>query len=328
MTVVARTVLITGGGLVGTHTARLLQERGDRVIVVERAPNREAMASILGAAMPRIVVGSVTDLPLLRATIAEEGVNAIVHTAAALSTAIRAAPPDGIATNILGTTAVLEAARLGGVARVVVASSATVTYAVFDQPADGAYREDFACRILSQRPRSLYAATKLAGEHLALLYADLYRLDPVILRYAAVIGFWRGPDNSVPGRLARTVLQPDAAGRAVIDDPLLGWDGVEDFVDVRDVAAANVAAIDAAQPAQRVYHVATGRTLTFAEFLAAAQAALPGLRIDLRITPRAGFAGFPHARTQPFDVSGAARELGFRAEIALRDTLAELRRWL
>ncbi len=324
-----RTVLITGGGMVGTHTARLLQDRGDRVVIVERAPNREALASILGAAMPRIVAGSVTDLALLRDTIAQESVDAIVHTAAALSTSIRAAPFDGVATNVLGTTAVLEAARLGGVARVVVASSATVTYAVFDQPADGAaFREDFACRILGQRPRSIYAATKLAGEHLALLYADLYRLDPVVLRYAAVIGGWRGPDNSVPGRLARTLLRPGADGRVVIDDPLLAWEGVEDFIDARDVAAANVAAIDAAQPAQRVYHVATGRALTFDDFLAAAAAAVPGLQVDLRITPRGGFSGFPHAHRQPFDVSGAARDLGFHAGIALRDTLVELRRWL
>ena len=324
----ARSVLVTGGGLIGTHTARLLRGRGDRVIVLERAPNAPAMQSILGPDLPKLVVGSVSDLALVRATIEQEGVDAIVHTAAALSTAIRAAPHDGIATNVMGTSAILEAARTTGVKRVVLASSATVTYAVFDQPAAGAYPEDFACRILGQRPRSIYAATKLAGEHLALLYADLYGLDPVALRYAAVIGGWGGPDNSVPGRMARTLLRPDASGNVAIDDPLLVWEGVEDFIDARDVAAANVAAIDAAQPVQRVYHVASGASLSVGDVIAAAAAAVPGLTVELRVKPHGGFAGFPHARAQPFDVSAAARELGFRAAIPLRETFAELRRWL
>ena len=69
------------------------------------------------------------------------------------------------------------------------------------------------------------------------------------LRYAAVLGNWAGPNNSIPGRLIRAVgAAKKNGGRLLIDDNTLVWNGGEEFIDARDCAYANVAALQAASP--------------------------------------------------------------------------------
>lgn len=169
-----------------------------------------------------------TDAAVLDSVIADHHIDRIVHTAALLSTAIRANPAEGVRVNIMGTMSVLEAARRHGLQRVVIASSTTVGYPAVDGFAGKVFPEDFPMRVLSQRPTSIYAATKLSGEHLALLYRDLYDVSIAVLRYAAVIGPWAGPGTSVPGKMLQSLIEPARRGeRAIIDDPLLMWEGIE-----------------------------------------------------------------------------------------------------
>jgi UDP-glucose 4-epimerase len=183
--------------------------------------------------------------------------------------------------------------------------------------------------VLSERPTTFYSATKLAGEHLALIYAADFGVDVVLLRYGAVIGEWAGPNRSIPGRLVRALLLPALKGEpAVIDDPMLVWQGGDDFVDARDCARANAAALAAPAPRQRVYHVTMGRMAGFADFVAAAQRLYPGFKADLRVTAKAGFAGFPKVRPATSDLVAAERELGFMPRYDLDAALAECARWL
>ena len=100
-------------------------------------------------------------------------------------------------------------------------------------------------------------------------------------------------------------------------DPLLLWSGGDDFIDARDVAAANVAALDAVELPSRVYTIGSGRLAQFPDFVAAAQSVRPDLVFDDVALPPNGFAGFAHQRNQPFDVSRARCELGFLAQHGL-----------
>jgi UDP-glucose 4-epimerase len=115
---------------------------------------------------------------------------------------------------------------------------------------------------------------------------------------------------------------------AVIDDPLLVWQGGDDFVDARDVARANALALAAKAPKQRVYHVTFGRMHSFDDFVAATRSLYPGFKADLRVTAKAGFAGFPKVRPATSDLRAAEAELGYQPRHDLRDALAESARLL
>ncbi len=315
--------LITGAGLIGSHAARLLVDRGEPVWLYDVNPVPEHVASVVDPARVGLIRGDVLDLEGLGGALREQQIDRILHTAALLTIGVREAPYQGVRTNILGTATVLEAARLAGVRRVVLTSSATVYYGLFDQPAAAPYPEDFPMRVVSQRPASVYAATKLAGEHLALLYADLYGLDVVVVRFAAVLGLWPGATGGAAARLVRALLEPTLRGEAaVIADPALVWEGGDEFVDVRDAAGGAVAALFAARPAARVYSIGMGVLHSFEDFVRAAARAVPGFRVQVRAKPAGGFAGYPLIRPQPSDIGAAKRELGFAPQYDLADALA------
>lgn len=323
------TTLITGAGLLGTLSARHLAEQGERVVLFDVAPQREAIAATLRPYEVPVIAGDISSYAALAAAIEAHGVRRILHTAAMLTAPIKADPPRGIAVNVIGTVNVLEAARKFALPRVVLASSSTVSYPAFNSNPGERYPEDFRMKVLSERPTTFYSATKLAGEHLALIYAADFGTDVVLLRYGAVIGEWAAPNRSIPGRLVRALLVPAMKGEtAVIDDPLLVWKGGDDFVDARDVALANAAALAAAAPRQRVYHVTMGRMASFDDFVAATRSLYPSVKIDVRIAAKAGFAGFPAIRPATSDLAAAERELGWKPRYGLQEALAESARHL
>lgn len=315
-------VLITGAGIIGCHTAALLAARGQQVLLLDVAPAHDAIRTIVDSPHVAVVAGDVTDTALLERLVRDHRIDAIVHTAALLSTAIRRDPLAGIHVNVMGTANVLEIARRHRLRRVVLASSSTVGYQAFGDFDGDAFPEDFAMRFLRHRPASIYVGSKVAGEYFGLLYRDLYGLGVVALRYAAVIGAWSGPGTSVPGKVLSSLLLPARRGEtACIDDPFTVWNGGEEFVDARDCARANVAALDATAPAQGVYHIGLGNLASFDDFVAAVRLVHPGLHVRLGVQPAGGFAGFPHVRSAASDISAAARELGWTPAHTLADAV-------
>jgi UDP-glucose 4-epimerase len=317
------TTLITGAGLVGSWTARVLAEHGENVVLFDKQPAVAAISSVLGSKAD-VVTGDILDVEALSALIRNRGVDRILHTAAMLTSAMRANPLAGVKVNIEGTTNVLEAARHAKVGRVVISSSTTIAYPTFERLSAAPAAEDFTLHVISERPFTFYAATKLACEHIGLLYAEQFGLEVVFLRYAAVLGLWRGPNNSIPGRLVRTLLEPALQGRpSIFDDRLLVWRGGEEFIDIRDVASANAAALAAANPVSRVYNVGSGELWSFDDFAAAARAAAPKFKLEIRVEPSGAFAGGRYARSQPSDISAMRRELGYSPRHTLASTMLE-----
>ena len=311
------TTLITGAGLIGQLTARLLADRGEQVVLADiRDPGLPASGLIAFAEC------DVSDAARLAEVLQASGAKQIVHTAAMLSTGIRQDPVMGVKVNVLGTANVLECARRLGLRRVVLASSATVVYTTFGRHGPDPVEEDVPMRLLSERPASIYAMSKMAGEQLAMLYADLYAVDVVVLRYGAVLGGGSEPPSSVPGRLLARLAAAGRSGKPlVLDDPFLLWGGREEFVDARDCALANVCALDAARPQQRVYNVAPGTWHSLEEFVATMRAIYPVLNVAMPPPLATGFAGFPHQRPAPSSIAAARDELGFLCQHDLKDSM-------
>ena len=250
------TTLITGAGAIG---ARALIERGEPVVLLDAAPDLSAIRHYVDPDRFAVVKQDVCDYEGVLDLVRRHKVKRILHTAAMLTRALRVTPREGVMVNILGTTNVLEAARTEKLGRVVLASSGIVGYPTFGSFRGERFPEDFPMKALSERPSSLYAITKLSGEYLGLYYHQTYQTDVVVLRYQAVLAPFAGPSRNVTGLFGETLLKPAMEGRtAVIDDPLIVWAGGEEFIDVRDVVSANIAALDTRAPATRVYNMRLG----------------------------------------------------------------------
>ncbi|WP_165814376.1 NAD-dependent epimerase/dehydratase family protein [Pararhodobacter oceanensis] len=319
MTEAINPVLITGAGLIGCETARLLSARGQACVVFDHGTPKSDLSRLPGVSFQQ---GDITDMAALTALFEEGQFDAVIHTAAMLSNGLRADPVQGLNVNIIGTAQLLDLAARHGVRRFVQASSATVVYAGFSSFDASPIPEDCALSLVSQRPPSLYALTKVTCEHLALHWRATSGLSTVSLRFAAVLGGESDPPSSVPGHLMnRLIAAARAGGTHLLDDPLFYWDKEEEFVDLRDCARAMLCALDAPSPAQGVYFVAGPQGHTLEEFAAYVAARYGDFTLEVPTHSPVGFAGFPHPRPAQSSRIAAQRELGFTARHTLEDTL-------
>ena len=221
-------VLVTGGaGFIGSHLTEALVTLGARVRVLDDLSGG-CLENLAGAGSIEFMQGSILDEERLGRGVAD--CRYIFHQAAKGSVPKSLEEPALYQqVNSTGTFNVLEAARRGGVSRVVFASSGSV-YGNCSVPwAEG------ACAM----PRHPYAASKLSGEAFMRAYASSYRLDTVSLRYFNVFGPRQNPKRtyaSVVPAFADTILN----GRS----PIIHGDGHQsrDFTHVSNVVHANLLA--------------------------------------------------------------------------------------
>lgn len=182
-----RRVLVTGAnGVIGG--------------IVRRHLGREYLLTCVDRTStdPSVHVGDLRDLDSIRPVVA--GMDAVVHLAA-VST-VDAPWDEVLASNVIGTYNVFEAAREAGVRRVVFASSNHVVGMHEAESAPGVYdladarRWDASAPV---RPDSLYGVSKVFGEALGRLYADRHAMDVICLR----IGSVRADDDPVRATAGR-----------------------------------------------------------------------------------------------------------------------------
>ena len=161
-----------------------------------------------------------------------DGVDGVFHMAVLPLGPTVEQPRLGLEVNVIGTFNVFEAAQQAGVAKVVFSSASSV-YGDTDETMD----EDHPLGA-----RTMYGATKIAGEYFLRSFNDQFGLPFVTLRYMNVYG----PRQE--GGLVMSVARRILAGQA----PSITGDGSQsfDFVHVADVADANVAAMASESPAR------------------------------------------------------------------------------
>jgi nucleoside-diphosphate-sugar epimerase len=221
--------VIGGAGFIGSHIVdQLLDEPVERVIVVDNFV-RGTRGNVERAAQdPRVEIreGSILDLPFLEQVMEES--DYAFHLAALWLHECVHHPRDAVNVNALGTFNVIEAAQSKDVGKVVYSSSASV------------YGDALAIPMTEDHPfnnRTLYGATKIAGEQFFRAIHEQHGLDYVGLRYMNVYGprmDYKGTYVSV----IMKVLDRIEAGEA----PSIFGDGSQayDFIHVDDVARANI----------------------------------------------------------------------------------------
>ncbi|HKQ98007.1 MAG TPA: NAD-dependent epimerase/dehydratase family protein, partial [Candidatus Polarisedimenticolia bacterium] len=181
-----RKYLVTGGaGFIGSHLVEALLGRGETVVVLDdlstgRRSNLDVAfaARRPGAPAPEFIEGDLRDRAVLRRAV--QGVTHVLHQAA-LGSVPRSVEDPGTThdVNATGTLHLLLEARAAGARRFVYASSSSV---YGDSPTLP------KIETMPVAPRSPYAISKLTGEQYCQVFAALYGLETVALRYFNIFG--------------------------------------------------------------------------------------------------------------------------------------------
>lgn len=290
--------LVTGGaGFIGSHIATALVERGDKVRVLDNlwSGKRTNLAHI--ADKIEFVEGDITNAAQVEKAVA--GCDVVFHQAALASVPRSLDKPlDSHAACATGTLTVLDAARRGGVKRVVYAGSSS---AYGNQPTASKREGDLLA------PLSPYAAAKLAGEMYAQAYTASFGLETVVIRYFNVFGPRQDPAGEYSAVIPKFVVTMLAGKR-----PTVFGDGLQsrDFTYVENVVRGNLAAAEAPAAAGRTFNVACGRQYNLLELIASINRVL-GTRLEAEFKPaRAG-----DVRDSLADITMAREVLGYEPTI-------------
>ena len=302
-----RKVLVTGGaGFIGSNIARLVaEETGADVVVLDDLSS--GYRDNLEGLPVTFLEGDVRDPAMVRRAI--DGCDTVFHLAASVgNTRSIDDPVRDSEINVLGTLRVLEAAREAGTGKVVYSSSA----GIFGELKTLPIREDHAID-----PDTPYGASKLGGEKLCLAYAKLYPIEAVCLRYFNVYGINQRYD-------AYGNVIPIFAHRVLQGEPItIFGDGEQtrDFVNVRDVARANLGAARTAG-LSGAFNVASATRITINELARLVTGASGVPAVVQYGPPRKG-----DVRHSLADISAAQAAFGYEPSVTLDEGLREYMDW-
>jgi UDP-glucose 4-epimerase len=305
-------VLVTGGaGFIGSNLVHALAAAGETVRVLDdfSTGRAENLAGVGGRV--EVVEGDVRDQDHVRGALA--GVEVVYHLAALPSVARSVADPRAShSVNVDGTLNLLLAARDAGVRRLVYASSSSV---YGDTPVLPKHEA------MPVSPRSPYAAAKLAGEAYCRALACVYPLETVSLRFFNVFGPRQDPQSQYAAVVPLFVTRMLAGLPAEITG-----DGgqTRDFTYVANVVeACRLAAAAGPEASGEAMNVGCNDRISVLE-LARIVGELTGAGIEPVFVPRRP----GDVRDSQADISKAARLIGYRPRVSVREGLAATVDWL
>jgi len=298
--------LVTGGaGFIGSNIVESLVRRGDTVVVLDNFSTGKR-ANLDGFRdRVQVVEGSITDLPTVRRAV--EGVDFVFHQAALAS--VQRSVEDPLTSNevnVKGTLNVLVAARDAGVKRVVYAASSSAYGDTEVLPK----RED-----MPPKPLSPYAIQKWVGEQYCRVFASLFGLDTVALRYFNVFGPRQDPNSDYAAVIPIFVSRLLAGS-----EPTIYGDGEQsrDFTFIENVVDANLKACEGGPKGGAVVNVACGARYTLNELFEHVRGMLGSSKSPRYAAPRVG-----DVRHSMADITLARQLLGFEPKV---DFVTGLRR--
>lgn len=306
-------LVIGGAGLIGSHTVDQLIEHDVAKITIFDNFARGKITN-LEAAMrdPRVSLyeagGDISQSDILDEAIS--GADAVFQFAALWLLQCHEFPKAAFQVNVEGMFNILQSCVKHDVERLVWSSSASVYGDAETEPM--AENHPF-------NNKNFYGATKIAGEAMATAFSYRYGLEQVGLRYMNVYG----PRQDYKGAYIAVIMKMLDAIASGKNPTILG-DGSEafDFVHVRDCAAANIKAMQAATSAE-YYNVGTGSRTSLLE-LAQLLLEVTGSKSEIEFKERSQATLVKNRIGCPLK---AIDELGFKAEIALKDGLSEVAAW-
>jgi len=293
--------LVTGGaGFIGSHlVSRLLREGWEVRVLDDFSSGREENLAALERDV-EVIREDVCDRAALATAAA--GVEVIFHQAAIASVERSLREPLRTnAVNLEGSLSVLEAAREQSVRRVILAASAA------------AYGDRGPLPKVESHPvspLSPYAVQKHGSELYFRLYAGLYPLETVSLRYFNVYGPRQDPESDYAAAIPLFI---SAARRGEVLRIFGDGEQTRDFVFVDDVVEANLRAATAERVSGQVINVASGRRTSVNELVGAIGECMSRQLATQYEAPRVG-----DIRDSWADIARARELLGFEPAVSLK----------
>ena len=314
-------VLVTGvAGFIGFHVAAALAARGDAVMGIDNLDpyysvrlKRDRLAAL--PASVRVIEADFADAAALASALDGEAFDRIVHLGAQAGVRHSIEQPGAYGrANLVGQLNILELARHRQVEHLVYASSSSV----YGDAGAGNQGGPLSTDARTDRPVSLYAATKRAGELMAQSYAHLYRLPATGLRFFTVYGPWGRPDMAV-WLFTAAILE----GR-----PIRLFNGgalTRDFTYIDDIIAGVLAALDApprGDVPHAIYNIGRGRPERLADLVAAIEVACGSRAIRELLPMQLGDVASTFA-----DIAPIARDLGYAPQTDIAQGVPRFVSW-
>jgi UDP-glucose 4-epimerase len=303
--------VVTGGaGFIGSAIVRrLIQEGASRIVVIDNLlTGREAnLEEVRGAIDFQLAdIRNYQEIaPLIRGA-------AVVFHEAAIPSVPRSIddPVPSHEVNVNGTFNVLRAAHEGQARRVVYAASSSAYGDTLVLP---------KVESMTPRPKSPYALQKLVGEYYCSIFAGVYGLETVALRYFNVYGPRQDPSSPYSGVLSLFL-------KAILERtrPTIFGDGEQsrDFTYVEDVVELNLKAARARGVTGKVYNGGNGGRITLNQAWALVQK-LEGVELPaIYGAPRAGDVHDSQA-----DITAAVRDLGHAPRYSFQEGMRLTLEW-
>ena len=329
-------ILVTGSaGFIGSNVARRLAGEGHSVVGVDCINDyydprlkygRLAEAGICGPVagdeertsrtLPgyRFVRMDICDREAMERLFSRERFDKVVNLAAQAGVRYSIENPYAYGeSNLTGFLTVLECCRRYGVRHLVFASSSSI----YGLNAKVPYSEEDK----TDRPVSLYAATKKANELMAHAYSKLYGFAATGLRYFTVYGPWGRPDMA-PMLFADAI----SAGRPI--KVFNGGDLLRDFTYIDDIAEGTLRVLecppepDADGVAFRIYNIGCSTPVRLMDFISTLEEALGRRAEKIMLPMQPGDVYQTYA-----DTSLLERQTGYRPQVALREGIARFVAW-
>lgn len=309
-------ILVTGGaGYIGAHVVRLLQQRGEKVVVADNLstgrPDRIGDATLI-----TIDVAADEARKVLANAMVDEDVTAVIHFAARKQVGESVSRPAWYyQQNVGGLANVLMAMADAGVDRMIFSSSA----AVYGMPPVDVVPED-----ITEQPINPYGETKLIGEWMMADCERAWGLKWIGLRYFNVAGAgWTDLADPACLNLVPMVLDRLAKGESpkIFGDDYPTEDGtcVRDYIHVMDLAEAHVFALDSlaeGSPAHRCFNVGTGVGTSVRQIIEGLQE-VAGWEFPVEVQARRA-GDPPHLIGDPMSI---AVDLGWKANYGVKEIL-------
>ncbi len=306
----SKILVIGGAGFVGSHIVdQLLQEPVAEVVVLDNfvRGTQTNVKQALNDPRVRLVESSIMNLDVLGDLMQET--DYVFHLAALWLYECVYQPRSALEVNVVGTYNVIETAQQAGVKKVVYSSSASV------------YGDALFTPMTEEHPfnnRTMYGATKIAGEQFFRAFYEQYKLDYVGLRYMNIYG----PRMDYKGTYVSVIMKVlDRLDQGL--PPVIFGDGSQayDFIHVSDVARANILAMKS-EATDEFFNIGMGVKTTINELVhllleLTGSNLKPEYRLQeqMFVTHRVG------------STEKAERRLGFRAQIPLAEGLASVVTW-
>ncbi|MCB0208526.1 MAG: SDR family oxidoreductase [Anaerolineae bacterium] len=304
------TYLVTGGaGFIGSNIVAELLRRNETVRVLDNFSTGRSINLVNVLTDIELIEGDLRDLDTCHRAVA--GVDYVLHQAAIPS--VPRSVDNPLATNdvaVKGTLNMLLAARDAGVKRFVYASSSSVYGDSPQLPKQ---------ETMALKPKSPYAVAKLSGEYYTRIFAEVYGLETVCLRYFNVFGPRQDPASPYSAVIP-LFIKSLLAGRS----PTIYGDGRQsrDFTFVSNNVEANLLATTAPNVSGQVFNIACGNRFSLLDLV-------NGLNeiIGTTIEPTFNTARSADVKHSLADIRLAQKYLGYHVKVDFKEGLTQTVAW-